>query len=306
MTGQTVRHHHEHDNDSLHDHVHEHHHSHEHHHEPEDLRHDHDHCHRPDRKGGPVLVIRPYSGLSGDIFVAGLSALTGIDGPQFDQMLKDLNLEKLIGRVSLTERMVNHVLGAALAVDLPEEHEHRSLNDIVSFFNRAAIDEAARDLAIKAFRLLAEAEGAVHGHAPEDVHFHEVGAMDSIMDIGLTAVLLTRLAADRLVCGPLPVCDGVIRCQHGLMVSPAPAVLKLLSGVPVVSLASRGETVTPTGLALLKAAGAEFGLWPPITIERQTLAYGTRYFEGVPNGVLFAFGSGHALGYDKRQIASCE
>jgi len=79
------------------------------------------------------------------------------------------------------------------------------------------------------------------------------------------------------------------------MVSPAPAVMRMLPGVPVTALDSRGETVTPTGLALLKGFEAEFGAWPDITIERQSLAYGTKYFEGVPNGALFALGQGHGL-----------
>ncbi|MDR2946508.1 MAG: DUF111 family protein, partial [Candidatus Adiutrix sp.] len=135
----------------------------------------------------------------------------------------------------------------------------------------------------------------VHGLAPEEVHFHEVGALDSIMDIGLVSLLLAKLAPDRIVCGPLPVCDGVIACQHGLLSSPAPAVMKLLTGVPVVGLASRGETVTPTGIALLKGMGAEFGLWPPLVVERQTLAYGNRLLEGVPNGALFVLGQSHNL-----------
>ena len=313
MTDRVSEHNHPHEHEHHH-HVDEHEHQHEHHHHGDEHQHGHHHHHheevghhhcyghgaesRHSRRlpGETALIIRPYSGISGDIMVAGLSALAGIDGPCFDQMLRDLNLEKLVGRVSLGERLVNHVLGAGLTVDMPDEHEHRNLSDIVEFFGRTSLDDAAKDLAVKTFRLLAEAEGAVHGYTPEKVSFHEVGALDSIMDIGLSAMLLARLGAKRLVCGPLPICDGVIKCQHGLMLSPAPAVLKLLTGVPVVSLASRGETVTPTGIALLKAAEVEFGPWPAVTIERQALAYGTRYFEGVPNGVLFAFGREHEFG----------
>jgi uncharacterized protein (DUF111 family) len=224
------------------------------------------------------------------MMAAGLLALAGAGAEELDQMLRALKLDQLPGRVALESRQVNQVAGVGLRVDLPEEHEHRNLRDIENFFSRTDLSPGALDIARKSFRLLAEAEGAVHGLSPEEVHFHEVGALDSLLDIGLAALLLDRLAPDRFICGPLPVCDGVIRCRHGLIPSPAPAVLRLLVGVPVVGLASRGETVTPTGLALLKGAGAEFGPWPPLTLERQALAYGSRLLEGVPNGAIFAWG----------------
>lgn len=257
------------------------------------MPHDHHHHHRRPSPNQTILVIRPNSGLAGDIMVAGLLTLAGGGQTKLEALLADLNLEQLIGRVKLTERQVNDVAGVGLEVDLPHEHEHRNLKDIEDFLGRSRIDDEAKALAFKTFRLLAEAEGAVHGKKPEEVHFHEVGALDSIMDIGLASALAAGLKAERIVCGPLPICDGVIRCAHGLLPSPAPAVLKLLEGVPVTGLASRGETVTPTALALLKGFGAEFGPWPEMLIEGQCLAYGTRIIEGVPNGVIFAVGREH-------------
>lgn len=265
-------------------------HAHHHHHH-------HDHSPRPaEGPGRAVAVIRPNSGLAGDIMVAGLLALLE-DGPaELERLLGDLNLGRLRGRVRLAEKKINEVTGAVLEVDLPPEHEHRGLAEIEEFFQAAKVDDEAKSLALKTFRLLAEAEGAVHGLAPEEVHFHEVGALDSLLDIGLAAALWTGLKPARLVSGPLPVRDGVIRCAHGLLPSPAPAVLRLLEGVPVVGLAGRGETVTPTAIALLKAFGAEFGPWPDILIERQSLAYGTKVFEEVPNGAVFVLGREHRLG----------
>lgn len=249
--------------------------------------------HHRHANGGAVVVIRPNSGLSGDILVAGLSVLAGPE--KLDERLAALNLGNLIGRVKLVSRQVSQIAGMGLEVDLPKEHEHRHLKDIEEFFARAEIDDQARQLAVKAFRILAEAESAVHNRPVSEIHFHEVGALDSIMDIGLSAVLLTELAPTRLVCGPLPICDGVIRCQHGLLPAPAPAVLRLMEGVPVIGLASRGETVTPTALALLKAAGAEFGLWPALVVEKQTLAYGGRILPYVPNGAIFIRGREHSM-----------
>ncbi len=248
------------------------------------------------REGDSVLVIRPYSGLSGDIMVAGLAALCDLKQAELDELLDSLGLGQIVGRVRLGRKAVHEVSGVSLEAELPEEDAHRHLKDIQALFKAARLEPQARDLALRAFELLAEAEGEVHGRPAAEVHFHEVGALDSIMDMGLCAILLTRLAPEAFICGPLPLCDGEIQCRHGLMPSPAPAVQKLLTGVPVISLASRGETVTPTALALLKAAGASFGPWPPLLIQRQALAYGSRYFPGVPNGAIFAYGPAHNLG----------
>lgn len=263
---------------------------------PHNHDHHHSHHHHHDSKNSKVLVIRPNSGLAGDIMSAGMLSLAQAGDDDLAAILRDLGLEQLVGRVRLAAWEINQISGVGLEVDLPQEHEHRNLKDIEEHFAASQIEEEAKKMAIKTFRLLAEAEGAVHGRRPEDVHFHEVGALDSIMDIGLVATLYVRLGVDRLVCGPLPVCDGVISCAHGLLPAPAPAVMRLLEGVPVVGLASRGETVTPTAAALLRALESNFGPWPSITIEKQSLAYGGRILEGVPNGAIFALGRRHDLG----------
>jgi uncharacterized protein (DUF111 family) len=242
-----------------------------------------------------LLVIRPQSGLAGDMLAAGLLGLAGTDPAELADLLAVLNLGHLAGPVALVEKMVSQIAGLSLKADLPEEHEHRNLKDIEAFLAGTSLSEKAGALAVRTFRLLAEAEGAVHGRRPEDIHFHEVGALDSILDIGLAALLLDRLAPGRLICGPLPLRDGTIQCRHGLLPSPAPAVLKMLPGVAVTSLAGSGETVTPTALAFLKAAGAEFGPWPEMVVERQALAYGSKIFTDVPNGAIFILGQGFAL-----------
>ncbi len=149
---------------------------------------------------------------------------------------------------------------------------------------------AAAGLAGEAFALLAAAEGRVHGLAPEKVCFHEVGALDSILDICLSCVLFDRLSPSRFVCSPLPLADGGVCCAHGWLPVPAPAVFDLLEGMPVCGFPGRGETVTPTAIALLRALGASFGPWPEMLVERRALVYGSRVFENAPNGTLFAFG----------------
>ena len=148
----------------------------------------------------------------------------------------------------------------------------------------------------RVFGLLADVEGRIHGIPVLEVAFHEIGALDSILDICLAAVLFDRLQPAQLICSPLPVSDGSIRCAHGLLMSPAPAVQDLLAGVPVYGVSPEGETVTPTALALLKALGATFGNWPNIVPEKLVRIYGGKVFKSLPNGALFALGSSYASG----------
>ena len=242
-----------------------------------------------------LLVVRAPSGLSGDMFLAGLSRLAGLDQTGLDALCASVNLPDLAGAISLVPRAVQSISGHGLEVRLPHVHEHRHLEDIRGIVAASSLTERAKELSLAAFGLLADAEAHVHGVTPDKVHFHEVGALDSILDVCLTCALFDRLSPDRFVCGPLPVCDGVVHCGHGVLSTPAPASLRLLEGLPVVGIESRGETLTPTALSLLKALGAQFGPWPAMVIERQERIYGSRVLPGVPNGAVFAWGTSHTL-----------
>ena len=163
-----------------------------------------------------------------------------------------------------------------------------------------------------AFETLAIAEGEIHGKPPEEITFHEVGALDSILDICLVSAIFDQLSPDSFVCSPLPVCDGVIRCEHGMLAAPAPAVLQMLEGVPVYGIDSTGETITPTAIALLKALGARFEGWPAMTVEKVVRVFGGRIVPNVPNGAIFVLGRPHALKYpaepnemSRHQITDC-
>ncbi|MBQ9451946.1 MAG: LarC family nickel insertion protein [Desulfovibrio sp.] len=237
-----------------------------------------------------ILTIRMYSGLSGDMFLAGLLRLTGLEAHALNECLAAI-MPELAGSVQLLRKEVGHVGGWHVQVHLPQQHEHRSLGDITDFIQRGGLSAEGKRLSLAAFTLLAQAEGAVHGLAPQDVHFHEVGALDSILDTCLTCELYSRLAPLRLVVSPVPLADGSIACAHGCIPLPAPAVLQLLEGVPVCSFLGEGETITPTAMALLHALGAEFGPWPSMRLERQALVYGDTVFPGAPNGALFALGT---------------
>jgi uncharacterized protein (DUF111 family) len=216
--------------------------------------------------------------------------MAGFGQKELEEAVGALGIPELRGRVRLIGRSCGAVSGWGLEISLPRESRHRNLEDIREIFGKSSLTPGARALALESFRLLAEAEAGVHGVAPSEVTFHEVGALDSILDAGLSSLLFDLIGPDLFVSGPLPLCDGTIKCAHGLLPSPAPAVLRLLKGVPVRGIESEGETVTPTGLSLLLAFGAVFGPWPEMTVDAQALCYGSRTLPGVPNGALFALG----------------
>jgi uncharacterized protein (DUF111 family) len=238
-----------------------------------------------------ILTIRTPSGLSGDMMLAGLASLS-MDGHAFlRRQIVALGLESLSSaEISLTTEFVSHIRGVRLKIHLPHEHHHRDLAAISRIIEQSGLSQLAQDKALAAFELLARAEGEVHGKDYREVHFHEVGALDSILDICVSCALLAELSVERLVCSPLPVADGEIDMAHGKLFSPAPAVLNMLQGVPVYGVPPEGETVTPTALALLKAWGFDFGPWPAMTVERSQIVYGGKRFAHVPNGALFVLG----------------
>jgi uncharacterized protein (DUF111 family) len=237
-----------------------------------------------------ALTVRAVAGLSGDMMLAGLVRMNNLTQTELDAEVALLGFADLRGRIRIEQRSVHAVNGWSCAVELPHEHAHRSLADIRSLIGNCGLSEPAKQLSLDCFSLLAGAEGAVHGKAPDTVHFHEVGALDSIVDICLACSLFCRLNPGNFVCSPLPLADGGVHCAHGWLPTPAPAVLQLLENVPVCGFAGRGETVTPTALALLKTLGAGFGPWPDMLVQRRALVYGTKVFPDVPNGAIWAFG----------------
>ncbi len=272
-------------------------------------RHAHGHLHgarcaaphaRPDATERPVLTIRSHSGISGDMLLCGLAILnlgdTAPDSPEGVKYLHDLCasvMPDLAGCFTITQRKIGGICGWRANVALPPAHEHRGMDSIREIMEKAQICEAAKNFSGMAFDLLAACEAAAHGVGPDEVHFHEIGALDSILDICGASELYARLGSPKLVCGALPVADGEVECAHGVLPAPAPAALRLLAGMPVRPFPGNvdaGELLTPTGLALLRAFAAEFGPWPDFRIYQTALVYGQREFANVPNGVIFAIG----------------
>ena len=234
-----------------------------------------------------AIIVRTPSGISGDMLLSGLARLAGVNDAELAQLVDDIGVDALRGCLTIEETHVDWITGVRAKINLPREHHHRTLASIIHIIESSRLSDDAKRLASKAFYILAEAEAKVHACSVEEVHFHEVGALDSILDSCMAAALFTRIAPSAFYCSPLPLCDGVIRCEHGLLASPPPAVQEMLAGVPVYGVDAQGETVTPTALAFLKAAGAIFGNWPACEVLASQRVYGGKIFPNLPNGAIF-------------------
>ena len=165
----------------------------------------------------------------------------------------------------------------------PHDHSHRSLREISALIGRSALSASAQARAVHLFERLAEAEAAIHEMPVERVHLHEVGAVDSIVDIVGAVYGLEQLRVDRVVCSPLNVGGGTVTCAHGVYPVPAPATARLLCGVPVYAGAVQMELVTPTGALLVTDYADSFGPLPPLTVSKIGYGAGDRDPKGHPN-----------------------
>jgi uncharacterized protein (TIGR00299 family) protein len=176
-------------------------------------------------------------------------------------------------------------------VSAPHEHSHgRGLAEIRGIIARTAISETAKKTAIAIFAALGAAEAKIHATAIEKVHFHEVGAVDAMVDIVCAAVGAEALGVDEIVCSPLNVGSGSVKCAHGTFPVPAPATVELLKDAPVYSSGLQAELVTPTGAAVVKILASRFAPFPEMKIEKAGYGAGTREFAGHPNVVRLTIG----------------
>ena len=187
-----------------------------------------------------------------------------------------------------------HSKGVASLANSHARAHGRNLQEILLLIEDADISSNAKRLASDAFRLLATAEAKIHGVPEEKVHFHEVGAVDAIVDIVCNAVGLNELGVDRWICSPLNVGSGSIECAHGRFPVPAPATAELLKGAPTYSSGVAMELVTPTGAALLRALGCSYADQPRMRTEAIGYGAGNRNPERFPNVVRISLGQSEA------------
>ncbi|NJK36116.1 MAG: nickel pincer cofactor biosynthesis protein LarC [Oscillatoriales cyanobacterium SM2_2_1] len=231
-----------------------------------------------------------YSGISGDMCLGALVS-AGVPLEVLEQAIAQMGLAE---HVHLTAEKVLRCGQEATKVHVHlhghhhDEHEHhhhhRHLPEIEEMIYQAHLPPQAERWSLEVFRRLAVAEGAVHGILPEQVHFHEVGALDAIADVVCTCVGLQWLGVSQIACAALPVGGGMVQCDHGRMPVPAPAVLKLMEHhrVPIYSNGIHKELVTPTGAAIAVALSERFGEPPCMTLEKVGIGAGERDLE-IPN-----------------------
>lgn len=228
-----------------------------------------------------TLYIHAYSGIAGDMLLGAMVDL-GVDVNQLQQELHKLDLD---GYEVYAEKVSkNGICGTKVHVKIDESHHHRGFSTIKQIINNATLSSWVKDKSIGIFSCLAEAEAFVHGTSMDAVHFHEVGAIDAIIDIVGNCIALELLGKPEIVVSPLQVGTGFVRAAHGIIPVPAPATLKIFTQCEVTTY-SRGleaELVTPTGAALVASLADGFGAQPAMTLQAIGYGAGSRDYE-IPN-----------------------
>ncbi len=236
-----------------------------------------------------VLYFDCFSGASGDMVLGALLDA----GVPLDELRRALGSLAIDGASISAARVLRAGVSATKFIvdshdhhhahDHAHEHAHRSLADINKLIERSALSAKAQARAKALFQRLGEAEAAIHQIPVEKIHLHEVGALDSIIDIVGAVFALEWFAADRITASPLNVGGGMVNSAHGLFPVPAPATVKLLAGVPVYSSGVQAELVTPTGALLITGYATSFGPTPAMTIDRVGYGAGDRDLPSTPN-----------------------
>jgi len=221
-----------------------------------------------------------FSGISGDMTLGALIDL-GLEAADLEQVLNLLGL----GEVHLRAPRVTkeHLTGVQVEISGPAHQPHRTYRDIQALISQAPLSSRVQEMSLKMFRLLGEVEARIHGQPLEEVHFHELGALDTLADVVGVAYGVEKLGITKIFCSPLPLGWGMIAAAHGRLPNPAPATLELLKGLSVYGTDLPGELVTPTGAAILKALEARSEPCPPLQLEQVGYGAGSRDLPGHPN-----------------------
>ncbi|MEI6125428.1 MAG: nickel pincer cofactor biosynthesis protein LarC [Pseudomonadota bacterium] len=237
------------------------------------------------------LYIDCFAGISGDMMLGALIDL-GVPQNYLKTELKKLGVSGYAIHVTSAMKMGisgRHVQVKKLAEkknhhhNHHDSHHHRSYKDIEAIIYKSSLASPVKEKGIDIFYRIAQAEAKVHKKTIEDIHFHEVGAIDSIVDIVGSVIGINFLGAEKFYASSVPLGGGFVQCQHGTLPVPAPATLLLLKGIPVYDPGIKAELVTPTGAAILTSLASGFGNIPPMTILKTGYGAGTRELKEVPN-----------------------
>lgn len=246
-----------------------------------------------------ILYFDCFSGISGDMAVGALLDL-GCDGEALKQAVQRLGLEERIelswgtvnrGGITATKFDVDFHLDGSQGEGHSHAHHHRSHREIATMIQQSDLEEGAKRRSLAIFAKIAEAESKIHGVPVAEVHFHEVGAVDSIVDIVGISVLLEMLAPDRVIASPVVLGSGRIKTMHGLYPVPAPATLEILRGAPVEAGGADGELTTPTGAGVLAASADGWGALPDMEISAIGYGAGSKELPGRPDVLRVVLGT---------------
>jgi uncharacterized protein (TIGR00299 family) protein len=232
----------------------------------------------------PIAYLDCASGISGDMTLGALVD-AGADLAAIQAGLDTLDLPSC--RLAASEVKKQGFRATQITVEHEPDATHRHLHHITAMIDASALSMRQRELATRVFKKLAEAEAKVHGTTVEKVHFHEVGAVDSIADVVGSAIGFDLLGVERVICSPVATGRGYVEIAHGKCSIPAPATGELLRGVPLAALDVEGELTTPTGAAIVAALADGFGPLPAITVER--IGYGAGQMDFPQPNILRVF-----------------
>jgi pyridinium-3,5-bisthiocarboxylic acid mononucleotide nickel chelatase len=227
-----------------------------------------------------TLYFDCFAGASGDMILGAMVA-AGVDA---QALLEQLSLLGVHGYEIDFQTVNRSGISATYArVTTAHEHAHRHLSEILRIIYDSRLSDRVKQRAAAVFSRLAEAEARVHNEAVDQIHFHEVGALDAILDVVGASICFDLLEIERFACSPLHLGSGTVEMAHGRFPVPPPAVVELLKGAPVYSTEIKGELVTPTGAAIITTVCDEFGAMPTMNLENTGFGAGMREYQNFPN-----------------------
>ena len=227
-----------------------------------------------------MLYFDCLSGASGNMILGALLTL-GVKRSELETELAKLNLPDVSLKVETVDRA--GISATHVEVIAPDQHTHRHLSNVVNIIDSSDLSEAVKTRAIAIFTRLADAEAHVHGISVENVHFHEVGAIDAIIDIVGACIGFEMLEIERFACSKVHVGSGFVQMEHGKFPVPPPAVAELLKEIPIYSTEIEGELITPTAAAIISTVCDSYGPIPELKVEGTGYGAGTRAYNDFPN-----------------------
>ncbi len=243
-----------------------------------------------------------FSGVSGDM-ILGTLIDAGLD---LEELESELGKLKVSGYKLKAERVIRKgISGTKFSVDLIEQNAGRRLKDIVEIVDQSDLDDDIKELSKEIFVELATIEAKIHNKNVEDIYFHEVGGLDSIIDVIGSLIGIKKLGIETTYSSKIHVGTGFLECQHGVLPVPAPATIAMLKGIPIYSKGIEAELTTPTGAAILKTVTKGFGLMPEMKVEKVGYGAGSRELE-IPNLLRIYIGETSDEKYEEDEVILIE